>query len=222
MLKGATNVTKLQFAVTLSFTLCRNLIDEFDGLLPRQPGNQGMAFHSRLLPGRQQCIDVFQRLKALHGPLKVMDIDFSARTGSEPSARIHQVLEFHVTGEKPDASADLIFDPGLVAGENQTPYGYRHNDFSAQAAIALAKDMLVNEPSENDAESDDAGSGSDDDEERAERIRRNAVILDIPDEYDDVEEVDRLDQVRLWREGCWFTDYFRPKDEGRVMLEKWR
>lgn len=187
-----------------------------------------MAFNSRLLPGRQQCIDVFQRLKALHAPLQVMDIEFEAQIGPEPSAESHQVLEFHVTGNETDASADLIYDTGLAAGENQPPFGYRHNDFSAQAAIALAKDLSDWEIPGDDAESDDTESASEDedDEERAERIRRNAVILNLPDEdagedYE-IEELDRLDQVRLWREGCWFTAYFRPKDEGKVMLEKWR
>jgi hypothetical protein len=210
MLEVATSVTTLYFAITLDFNPYDGLYDETFGL-QSQPGSQAISFHPSLVPDRQQYIEVFRRLKALHAPLEALRIDIKARAGGKPSAEVYRVLEVHIKERETDIAADPHPTTCPAGQEKRSPCGYRHVDFSAQAVTALVKDLTEYEHSEDGSdamESEDAKSALEEDKSPA--VESNAVVRNLPVESAEIDQQGKLNQLRLWREACWFTDFFRP------------
>jgi hypothetical protein len=133
-------------------------------------------------------------------------MDIKAGVG-QPSPRFHQVLEVHVTGRAADpAGLDLTSHP--KGNNNDALSDVHYNDVSTQAAIALAVDMPdVSEYGSDASESDDAKSDSQ--EANSPPVKANAVIMNPPVESEEVDQEGKLNQLKLWREACWFTDFFR-------------
>lgn len=140
MLKCSPSVTTIQFAITFDFEVSGRLVGAY-GLLPRQPESQALSLHPSILPSRQEFLQLFHRLKAIHAPLKALDIDLKGRLGNEPSANIHQVLEFHVREHTLDTASDCGLLPCQADPSSQIFYCDTYGDFSAQAALGLAEDM---------------------------------------------------------------------------------
>lgn len=221
MLEVATGVTTLQLSITLMFFACSDLVDEDIGLLPRQPGSQAISVHSSLLPGRQECVEMFRRLKAKQSPLEALNIDIKARIGRKSSARIHQLLEVHVIERDVDSAADSGLKSYSTGTDTNALYEVHYNDVSTQAAIALAVDMPeLSEYGSDASESDDANPESREADLPPAKPNCNAVIMNLPVESEEVDQESKLNQLKLWREACWFIDFFRPVDERKLIPEE--
>lgn len=169
-----------------------------------------MTFHTSTLPNQQQCIELFQRLKALHDSLKTLDIDIKGRTlgidvegraDLASSGETYQLLEAHVT-EDGDSSRT---DPDST--NPQVPVQSRYIDSSAQAAISVANDVRNIQLSRLAwDEIPDYYLGPTEGEE-GEIVNLREIIWSLPDEPEEVDDSEKLDRLWSWREDC---GYIQP------------